>query len=466
MSSAPLDLSLSRVEPSPPLKPSRAAGDSFNQQLKRSRENNNKSSESSERPSQPERAPETHRPHGKSQAEPAKEAPTEIENDENAAVEPAVAPEAVVETVAAPVAVATVVESVELVGGELVEEVAEAVVAETVETAQPAAVEGVETQTSSNVAVAAEVQQELPVQEETAAPEQQIAAEAVQVVKGGGDGQAEAETSEEELEETPIAEGAEAALPEKARSKKAKPAVAAPATPEAFQAVASDAPGKAYVLPAQQNIQLETEGKLAVESTSSDTSTATADGVSADPISQQPQQPAAAARARFSEALVGRAAAAADDVSLSPAQRGRFVNRVSRAIEVAGNGDGVVRLRLSPQALGALKMQVQISGGSLSATIEAESQTAKSLLLDNLPVLRERLASQNITIEQFDVNVPEREHQQPQAEQREQLPERERDSSDSNSQQQTNSENPDQKPSHDSRTLPGDKDSDGLNITV
>ncbi len=41
----------------------------------------------------------------------------------------------------------------------------------------------------------------------------------------------------------------------------------------------------------------------------------------------------------------------------------------------------------------------------MSARLEAETPTARSLLLDNLPALRERLAGQNIKVERFDVDL-------------------------------------------------------------
>jgi len=85
--------------------------------------------------------------------------------------------------------------------------------------------------------------------------------------------------------------------------------------------------------------------------------------------------------------------------------RARFVQRVARAFEAVGNRGGEVRLRLSPPELGSLRVEVTVENGVLSARLEAESNTARSLLLDNLPALRERLAEQQIRVGQFDVDV-------------------------------------------------------------
>jgi flagellar hook-length control protein FliK len=44
----------------------------------------------------------------------------------------------------------------------------------------------------------------------------------------------------------------------------------------------------------------------------------------------------------------------------------------------------------------------------MTAKVEAETATVRNLLLDNLPTLRERLAEQNIKVEQFDVGLSDR----------------------------------------------------------
>jgi flagellar hook-length control protein FliK len=83
----------------------------------------------------------------------------------------------------------------------------------------------------------------------------------------------------------------------------------------------------------------------------------------------------------------------------------RFVSRVARAFEAAEQRGGVVQLRLSPPELGAMRIELSLQQGALSAHLETETAVAKSVLLDNLPALRERLAAQDIRIERFDVDV-------------------------------------------------------------
>jgi flagellar hook-length control protein FliK len=83
----------------------------------------------------------------------------------------------------------------------------------------------------------------------------------------------------------------------------------------------------------------------------------------------------------------------------------RFVSRVAKAIQTAQDRGAPLLLRLSPPELGSLRLELSVQQGALSATVEADNQNARQLLLDNLPALRDRLADQNIRIERFDVDV-------------------------------------------------------------
>lgn len=103
--------------------------------------------------------------------------------------------------------------------------------------------------------------------------------------------------------------------------------------------------------------------------------------------------------------LSTRAAPADSAGELSHADQTRLLDRVARAIQVAPQRGGVIRLRLNPPELGSLHLEVSVQRGTLSARLETETQVARTLLLDNLPQLRDRLAEQGIRIEQFDVQV-------------------------------------------------------------
>jgi flagellar hook-length control protein FliK len=93
------------------------------------------------------------------------------------------------------------------------------------------------------------------------------------------------------------------------------------------------------------------------------------------------------------------------DRQLTEVERVRFVQRVSRAVQSSVDRGGEVRLRLSPPELGSLKVEIIVKQGVMNARLEAETPAARSLLLENLPMLRERLAEQNIRIDRFDVDL-------------------------------------------------------------
>lgn len=90
------------------------------------------------------------------------------------------------------------------------------------------------------------------------------------------------------------------------------------------------------------------------------------------------------------------------------ADQARFVERVARAFRAVGGHSGSVRLRLSPPELGSLRLEITVRNGLMTARVEAETPTARNLLLDNLPALRDRLAQQDIKIKQFDVGLMDR----------------------------------------------------------
>lgn len=93
------------------------------------------------------------------------------------------------------------------------------------------------------------------------------------------------------------------------------------------------------------------------------------------------------------------------DEAGSQFNRVRFVQRVEQAFAAIGERGGSLRLKLSPPELGSLRLDITVRKGVMKARIEAETSQAKNLLLENLPALRDRLAQQDIKIQQFDVNL-------------------------------------------------------------
>lgn len=103
-----------------------------------------------------------------------------------------------------------------------------------------------------------------------------------------------------------------------------------------------------------------------------------------------------------SQANAGQDTGKGTEAGVDPA---KFVQRVANAFSALGQRNGPVRLKLYPPELGSLRMEITVKNGTLSAKVEAETAAARGLLVDNLPLLRERLAEQGIKVDRFDVGV-------------------------------------------------------------
>ncbi len=109
---------------------------------------------------------------------------------------------------------------------------------------------------------------------------------------------------------------------------------------------------------------------------------------------------------RLPEQIFGKSSATSGSSDeLSSVDQMRLIQRVARAIEVAPQNGGLLRLRLRPPELGAVRLEVALQRGKMTARIETETAQARNVLLDQLPQLRERLEGQGIHIERFDVEV-------------------------------------------------------------
>lgn len=73
------------------------------------------------------------------------------------------------------------------------------------------------------------------------------------------------------------------------------------------------------------------------------------------------------------------------------------------------NGDtGRMVLRLQPAELGSLKLELKIEGDRIQAHLHAQSHQVQDVLERNLPQLRHALSEQGLKIDQFQVNVDQR----------------------------------------------------------
>jgi flagellar hook-length control protein FliK len=96
--------------------------------------------------------------------------------------------------------------------------------------------------------------------------------------------------------------------------------------------------------------------------------------------------------------------ASAEDSPSDTAERAQFAQRVARALAAAADRGGAIRLRLHPPELGSVRLELTVRNGAMTARLETETQSARAMLLDNLPALRERLAEHQIKVERFDVD--------------------------------------------------------------
>lgn len=141
---------------------------------------------------------------------------------------------------------------------------------------------------------------------------------------------------------------------------------------------------------------LPNELKAAAGKTTADsTSSGPGDGQTAGPARVASNQGSRQASASPSEGPSGP----------DQADRVRFVHRVARAFQSLGDRGGSVRLRLHPPELGSLRLELTVRNGTMAARLEVETTSARNMLLDHLPALRERLAGQDIKVGRFEVDL-------------------------------------------------------------
>ncbi len=90
---------------------------------------------------------------------------------------------------------------------------------------------------------------------------------------------------------------------------------------------------------------------------------------------------------------------------ISAYQETKLVQRVLRGVEQLANGGGQVRLRLHPPELGSLQMSLRMEAGQVYAKLEVENTTARDALLNNVQILKDRMAEQGMRVAAFEVEV-------------------------------------------------------------
>jgi flagellar hook-length control protein FliK len=90
---------------------------------------------------------------------------------------------------------------------------------------------------------------------------------------------------------------------------------------------------------------------------------------------------------------------------LSQQERVRVIQRIARSFNRISADGGTINLRLHPENLGSVSMQVRLEGRSLSARLSTETTAARDAIMQDLPALRQRLADQGFDVSKFQVNV-------------------------------------------------------------
>ena len=92
-----------------------------------------------------------------------------------------------------------------------------------------------------------------------------------------------------------------------------------------------------------------------------------------------------------------RAEVVDDRASVVSAQRGL-------AAAVRQNG-GSITIKMVPEALGALRIQMSISGGAVDVQFDATTEQAREVLHRNIESLRQSLTNKGLGVERMQVNL-------------------------------------------------------------
>jgi hypothetical protein len=84
-----------------------------------------------------------------------------------------------------------------------------------------------------------------------------------------------------------------------------------------------------------------------------------------------------------------------------------ITNQIREKLDANGNGsnNGRITLRLHPEELGELKINMRMEDQRLKVEIVTDNQSVKDALMQNLDTLKETLSRQNIAMERFDVSA-------------------------------------------------------------
>jgi len=85
------------------------------------------------------------------------------------------------------------------------------------------------------------------------------------------------------------------------------------------------------------------------------------------------------------------------------ADRARLVHRISKAFTKMGVDGGQIRMKMHPETLGGVLLEMRVQGRTVEATVTADNEAARGLLQQQLSELRQRLESQGMTVQKLEV---------------------------------------------------------------
>ena len=173
-----------------------------------------------------------------------------------------------------------------------------------------------------------------------------------------------------------------------------------PADNQADAAAGKDAPRLAAEMPSAISVTAEIDPPPKRGETPGQTSPPSQAGSPAS----VPSTDGVLTRSQSAASRPSRSAAPAEDSPSDAAERVQFAQRVARAFAAAADRGGAIRLRLHPPELGSLRLELTVRNGAMTARLETETESARTMLLDNLPALKERLAEHQIKVDRFDVD--------------------------------------------------------------
>ncbi|MEM9826106.1 MAG: flagellar hook-length control protein FliK [Planctomycetota bacterium] len=85
--------------------------------------------------------------------------------------------------------------------------------------------------------------------------------------------------------------------------------------------------------------------------------------------------------------------------------RVKMIQRVGKAFEQARHQGGIVRMKLAPDHLGSLTVEMTVRARHVDATVIAESEAAGSVLREHIGELRQKLESYGMQVERLEVRT-------------------------------------------------------------